>query len=209
MELFSNYIIDLMGSIPESFQLFVLFLFSFAEGIPIIGSILPGGTIAIFAGSLVEEKILSLIPTILIVGFASFFGDMTGFLIGKKFKHLKWIRKIVNNEKYQKSWDLFDRHIAIITIFGKLIPVVRSTPSLFAALRGIRTRKYLLYSFIGSMLWAFGGVYAGKAFTNYFGKKSISFIFGIVLFSISIVIIKILVKKIILAYKRKKISRNQ
>jgi len=207
MEVFSDSIIDFMRSVPESLQLFVLFLFSFAEGIPIIGSILPGGTIAIFAGSLAEQGILSPLPLILVIGFASFFGDITGFLIGKKFKHLKWIRKIVENEKHQKSWDLFDRHIAIITIFGKLIPVVRSTPSLFAAVRGIRTRRYIRYSFIGSMLWAFGGVYAGKVFTSFFGEKSISLIFGIVLISIGIVIVRIFVKQIIRKHKSNKLKK--
>jgi len=204
MEIFSNYIIDFMSSVPESLQLFVLFLFSFAEGIPVVGSILPGGTIAIFAGSLAQQGILPLVPLILVIGFASFFGDMTGFFIGRKFKHFKWIRKIVENEKHQKSWDLFDRHMAIITIFGKLIPIVRSTPCLFAAVRGVRVRRYIRYSFIGSMLWAVVGVYAGKAFTSFFGDKSISLIFGIVLISIGIVVVRIFIKQIIRKHKSKK-----
>lgn len=197
MESFSSSIIEFLMVVPTQVQLFVLFLFSFAEGLPIIGSILPGGTIAIFAGTLVQKGLLSPIITSLVIGVSSFLGDMTGFFIGKKFKHLRWIKSIVENEKHQKNWDLFDRHILIITIFGKLIPVVRSTPSILAAVRGIKTRKYILYSFIGSMLWAWVGVYAGKLIEDFFGDNAITVIFLIVVGSILFVTGRILYKKYI------------
>lgn len=196
MEAFSATIINFLSSVPQPVQLFILALSSFAEGLPVIGSILPGGTIAIFSGTLVEQGLLHPLSTSIVIGFSSFFGDMTGFLIGKRYKHLKWVRKIVDNEKHQKTWDLFDRHIAIISIFGKLIPVVRSTPSIFAAVRGINTRKYIVYSFIGSALWAFVGVYAGKLFKAYFGERAIPFLFALMILSIFIVIARALIKNI-------------
>lgn len=198
---FSLAVVTFLGSVPEPLQLFILALSSFAEGLPVIGSVLPGGTIAIFAGTLVEQGILHPLSTSIIIGLSSFSGDMTGFFVGKKFKHLKWIRKIVDNEKHQKTWDLFDRHIAIISIFGKLIPVVRSTPSIFAAIRGIKTRKYIIYSFIGSALWAFAGVYAGKLFKAYFGEKTIPFLFGLIILSITVVVFRTIIKNLYQKYK--------
>jgi len=200
---------EFLASVPIPVQFLVLGLFSYAEGLPLIGSILPGGTIAIFAGTLVHQDLLSPITTSLIIGFSSFFGDMTGFLIGKRFKHLKWVRAIVDNEKHQKSWDLFDRHIAIISIFGKLIPVVRSTPSIFAAVRGIQTRKYIIYSFIGSMLWAVVGVYAGRFLKIFLGEKAIPLILAVIVGSILVVIIRIIVKKEYKKYKHKKIEARR
>lgn len=184
MESFSQSVIVTLEAIPVASQMVVLGFFSFAEGLPVIGSIIPGGTIAIFAGGLSSKGIIAPLTASLLVGISSFLGDMTGFLLGKRFRHLKWIQAIVSHEKHQKSWDLFDRHIAIITIFGKLIPVVRSTPSVFAAIRGIRTRRYIIYSFIGSMLWGVVGVYAGNFFTNYFGERALSFILGLIVVSI-------------------------
>ena len=53
MESFSATITEFLLTVPAAAQFFVLSLFSFAEGLPVIGSILPGGTIAIFAGTLV------------------------------------------------------------------------------------------------------------------------------------------------------------
>lgn len=190
MDIFSATIINFLSGVSPFVKLSFLALFSFAEGLPVIGSILPGGTIAILSGTLVEEGIFSPFSTILVIGVSSFLGDMTGFFIGKKFKHYKWVQKIANNQKHQKGWDLFDRHIAIIVIFGKLIPVVRSTPSIFAGIRGIKVRKYIFYSLFGSILWGFAGVYLGKFLKEYLGAKVIPLLFGIIILSILFVIIR-------------------
>lgn len=202
MESFSTAITEFLISVPIGLQLLVISLTSFFEGLPVIGSILPGGTIAIFAGTLVNQGILPLFGTIFVIGLSSFGGDMVGFLIGKKFKNISWVRKIVENEKHQKNWDLFDRHIMIITIFGKLIPVVRSTPSIIAAARGVNIRKYTFYSFIGSILWAFVGVYAGNLIEKFLGKNSMLVIFLIIVFSILFVSAHLLIKKSIKRRKR-------
>lgn len=184
MDSFSEMVIATLWTVPHLVRLIILFFFSFSEGLPVIGSILPGGTIAILAGSLSVSGLITPITAFLLISIGSFLGDITGFLLGKRFRHWKWIQAIVTSDKHQKSWDLFDRHIALITIFGKLIPVVRSTPSLFAAARGVRTRRYALYSFIGSALWGFVGVYGGNLFTRYFGAKTIPFLIGLIVLSI-------------------------
>lgn len=196
MESFSTSIIEFLSQVSPKVQLLILFFFSFAEGLPVIGSVLPGGTIAIFAGTLVEQGLLSLTATSLVIGISSFFGDMTGFFIGKKFKHLRFIKRIVEDEKHQKTWDLFDRHLMLISIFGRLIPVVRSAPSILAAFRGVRTRTYIGYSFLGSMLWAVLGIYAGKLIEKFLGERAISLIFMILAASIIFVVGRILFKKV-------------
>jgi membrane-associated protein len=180
----SESILAFISSMVPTLQLVAIFLFSFAEGLPVIGSILPGGTIALLAGSLSAAGFFSPVVAFVIIALSSFAGDMTGFFAGKRFRDAGWLKRIVTHEKHQKSWDLFDRHIAIISIFGKLIPVVRSTPSLFAAARGIKTRRYMLYSFLGSVLWAFAGVFAGNILTQYLGDKAIPVILLILVISI-------------------------
>ncbi|MEY2671968.1 MAG: hypothetical protein RL687_385 [Candidatus Parcubacteria bacterium] len=201
MNSISEIIISSISSIPASIQLFVISLFSFAEGLPIVGSILPGGTIAILAGTLVEKGLLTPLLTVVVIGMSSFIGDMTGFFIGKKFKHLKWVRNLVDNEKHQKSWDFFDRHLMLISIFGKLIPVIRSTPSIFAAVRGVKARRYILYSFIGSVLWAAVGVFAGKFLEEFFGDNTISILLIAIVASISFVLVRMVIKNLYKKYK--------
>lgn len=190
MDSFSEIIINILQDIPGVLKIFVIFIFSYAEGLPIIGSILPGGTIALLAGSLSAIKVFSPITAFLCIAIGSFLGDMTGFFLSKKFKNNKFLLRITNHEKFQKSWDLFDRHIALITIFGKLLPVVRSTPSIFAAVRGIKSRRYMFYSFLGSFLWAFAGVFAGNILTKYLGNNAVVVILGILVVSIIIILIR-------------------
>lgn len=192
MEYFTNNVIHIFASTSVEIQFILLFLFSYSEGLPVIGSILPGGTIAIFAGSLSATGIFSPITAAIILSVGSFAGDMTGFLLGKKYKHTRFIQKIVYQEKHQKVWDLFDRHITIISIFGKIIPVIRSTPSIFAGARGQKTRKYILYSFIGSFIWGVTGIYAGNVLASFFGKNVLLILIWIILLTFTIFIVKFL-----------------
>lgn len=187
MDQFSNFVIQAITDIAPILQITVIFIFSYAEGLPIIGSILPGGTIALLAGSLSATGVFNAFTAFLTIAIGSFLGDMSGFFLGKKFKEHKLIKKITNHEKYQKTWDVFDRHIAIVAIFGKLLPVIRSTPSIFAAARGIKTRRYMLYSFLGSLLWSFAGVFAGNILTKFLGDKALVVILILLIGSVLIV----------------------
>jgi len=191
----SNSLILFIQSMAIPLQLFAISIFSFAEGLPVVGSILPGGTVALLAGSLSAAGYFSPFVAFLLIGLSSFAGDMAGFFMGKRFKETPFIKKIVTHEKHQKTWDLFDRHIALIVIFGKLIPVIRSTPSLFAAARGVKARRYMLLSFIGSLLWAFVGVFVGNVLTQYLGKKAIAIILIILIISIVAVIVRQIIRK--------------
>ena len=188
MQEISLFVVDYLNSISPFYQTLWISFFSFLEGLPVVGSIVPGGTIALLAGSLSVQGNLAPFVTFLFIGFFNFVGDISGFLLSKKFKHKKFIKKIVEKEEHQKNWDLFDKHIA-------LIPVIRSTPSMFAGFRGIKTRKYLLYSFTGSFLWAFAGVYLGNFLAKVFGDNAILIIFGILLVSVFLVILNHLKKK--------------
>jgi len=197
MDQFSAFVLDTLTNIPPVLQIISIFIFSYTEGLPVIGSILPGGTIALLAGSLSAKGILNPFTAFIVIAIGSFLGDMSGFFLGKKFKNHKFIKSITSHEKHQNSWDLFDRHIAIVAIFGKLIPVVRSTPSIFAAARGIKTRKYIMYSFIGSLLWAFVGVFTGNTLTKYLGDNAVSIILLVLVSSVLVVISRSYFKKYI------------
>lgn len=183
MQQFSLYLTDLFFSVPEFLRYVFVFVTSFIEGMPILGSILPGGTIALLIGSLSAQNFINPLFAVLIIAVGTFLGDMLGFIIGRKYKEASWLKRIVFHEKHQKSWDLFDRHIAMVVIFGKLLPVIRSMPSLFAAARGVVIRKYVLYSAIGSVLWAFAGVYGGNILTRVLGESAILIILGLLVAS--------------------------
>lgn len=195
MHAFSQQIVALFFSVPEFLRYIFIWIVAFIEGVPVIGSILPGGTIALLIGSLSAKAFINPLVAVLLIAVGTFVGDMVGFMIGRHYRNTPWLKRLVSHEKHQKSWDLFDRHIAIVVIFGKLLPVVRSMPSLFAAVRGIVIRRYVLYSGIGSLLWACAGVYGGNLLNKILGDNTVLVILGLLVVSGGIVLIKNYKKK--------------
>lgn len=183
MEQISLFISDTFFAFSPIARAIAVFLFAYGEGLPVIGTLLPGGTIALLVGSLSAEGFISPWFAIGLISIGSFLGDITGFLIGKKMQHWKWIARIVKNENHQKSWDVFDRNFAFIVVFGKLLPVVRSTPSFFAGARNINVPQYLFFSLLGSILWAVVGIFGGNFLSQVVGHVAIPIILGVLVIS--------------------------
>ncbi len=190
MEQFTTIATNTFFALPEALRYLGIFAFSFTEGVPILGSILPGGTIALLAGSLSAQGYVVSWLSALIIAVASFGGDMTGFFIIRRFRTNKWLMKHIGTDSKATAWEFFDRNLAIIIIFGKLIPIVRSTPALIAALRGVSVTRYVLYSALGSMLWAFAGIYGGKVLAELVGSYSLLIILGLLVIGIITFIVK-------------------
>jgi membrane-associated protein len=171
-ELFSNILFSLG---PIAREVFIFFL-GYIEGLPIIGSLVPGGTMAILIGTLSKDGYIAPLLAINLIALGSFLGDLTGFVFGKQLRKLDYVKRMMENEKNKKHWDLFDRHIALVIIIGKVLPVVRSTPSLFAGMRKIPLHRYAIYTLIGSYLWAVIGIYSGSALANILGDYAVPII---------------------------------
>ncbi len=183
MNLLHDTLIEFFFSLTPFLRDIFIFVLAFGEGLPIIGSFLPGGTIAILIGSLSGEGFINPWKAIHIIAIGSLLGDLIGFFAGRKLLHIPWVHKMVYHEKYTKTWDLFDRHSALIIVLGKIVPVIRSTPSLFAGARKMNIFKYIGYVLIGSYLWAMIGIFGGKYLQQVFGDYSILLILLILIVS--------------------------
>lgn len=181
MELLHDNLIQLFFSLSPFLRNVFIFFLAFGEGLPVIGSFLPGGTMAILIGSLSVEGFINPWIAVNLLAIGSLCGDLIGFIFGRYLLHIKYIQKIVYHEKHQKKWDLFDRHAALVIIFGKVVPVIRSMPSLFAGARKMNLLKYILYVLIGSYIWAVIGIFGGKYLGQLFGDFAIIFIIGILI----------------------------
>ena len=176
MEGINEFITNLFFSVSPLARSLLIFASAFGEGLPIIGSFLPGGTIALLIGSLSEENFINPWFAVHLIAIGSLCGDLLGFFAGMKLGKVKVIKNILEHEKHESKWDLFDRHAALVIIFGKIIPVIRSTPALFAGARKMNIWKYIGYVLIGSYLWAIGGIFGGKYLAQFFGGSTVSLI---------------------------------
>lgn len=70
-------------------------------------------------------------------------------LANSRFGHMC----LLDEHKVQVAEDFFNRHGAIATFSGRLVPAVRQLISLPAGLARMKMGKFLLYTFLGAGIW--------------------------------------------------------
>lgn len=189
MEHLSLFLFDFFSSVAPSVRIIAVFLFALIEGMPILGSLFPGGTIALLVGALSHSGFIAPVFAIVLITVGNFMGDMIGFLVGRTLGHTRWVQKLLYRESHQKHWERFDRHIIPIILLSRILPLVRSLPALFAGARGIPPHKYTLLSFGGAILWAITGIYGGNLIARVAGTMALPIILGILIVSIIVTIV--------------------
>lgn len=69
---------------------------------------------------------------------------------------------LVNREKVEKAEAYFDRHGAVSTFVGRLIPAIRQLISIPAGISRMNVGTFALFTFLGAMIW--NGVLAGLGY---------------------------------------------
>ncbi len=146
----------------------LLFLLLFVEGALFIGVLIPGSWLVFFAGFVAKITKLDIYIVFLIVFFASFLGDITGFYFGKycgkDFLHKYGRYFLIKREYIDKSGELFCNHTHKSLLFSKFNPLTRSAAPFIFGAHKIRTIKFVFASFLSSFLWTFVFVGAGYLF---------------------------------------------
>jgi membrane protein DedA with SNARE-associated domain len=182
MQRFQEVIVQNLFSLPTVAVNFFIFLLAYIESLPIITIFFPGMMVAVIIGSLTPTGVISPFVAINLIALGSFLGDITSLYAGPQLLKINWFKKFIEKEKYQKHWALFDKNIAWIIILSKVLPFIRSTPSLFAGARNISKTKYFLYTLISSYLWSALAILGGSFLGHIFGKLVIPIIFLIFIF---------------------------
>ncbi|RJF73767.1 DedA family protein [Deinococcus cavernae] len=111
-------------------------------------------------------------PGVALAGTAgSVLGTLPLYFIGKLFgeeRIIRWADRYgawltLDGDEIRKADDWFDRHGNKAVLFGRLVPGIRSLLSLPAGISEMPLPKFLIYSTIGSGVWASALAYAGYA----------------------------------------------
>jgi len=152
--MFENLIFNYVAHFSSNFGYFVIFILMVIESsfVPFPSElvIIPAG-IAAYMGS------LNIFIVILLGTLGSLIGATINYSIGYYFgrKYLLKYKKLffLNKRHLEKTESFFEKYGKIATFTGRLIPVVKQYISLPAGFSGMRYLDFILYTFLGSLLW--------------------------------------------------------
>ena len=146
----------------------IIFVFSVAESLPLIGLAIPGGVIVIASGFFVKIGILDLWPTIIIVSVGAFIGDTVAYFLGRRFGYGLLIRlgkyiffKPVHFEKAKK---VLQTHPRKAILAGRFHALTRCIMPFAAGSADLKPALFLPFAALTAVLWAIVNVLIGFVF---------------------------------------------
>ncbi len=161
-------IIANLESIIEHGGYTVLSLITILEGVPIIGSLIPGHTVVIMSGFLAKLGVFHLNFVIPIVILSAMLGDYSGFYLGKRYGYdfLKKFGKIflIKEQYIEKAKAIVSGHTGKAIILGRFNPITRPLVPLIVGASKVHINKIWLFDIMGVALWAVFSILLGYIF---------------------------------------------
>ncbi|MES2314404.1 MAG: bifunctional DedA family/phosphatase PAP2 family protein [Patescibacteria group bacterium] len=159
----------------------IIFLTVILEGLPLIGTIVPGHVAIIVGGFLAHSGIMNVWWVVAVSMVAAILGDAFGFYLGRrygiglidKFKRYFFIR----DEHIKKAQNLLLKHTGKAMILGRLSPMTRALMPFLVGIGKTSHTKFWVFNFVGAVIWVGSSVILGYGFSfgfhaaaGYFGK---------------------------------------
>ena len=145
-----------------------LFLSVLLEGVPLVGTLVPGHVAIIVAGFLVRIGVLNLWITIIISVAAAFTGDYFGYFLGRKYG-LHLIDRLkpfffITDLHIAKAQTLLSKHTGKAMIIGRLSPMTRALMPFLVGTNNTPEKKFWIFNIIGGSIWALSSIFLGYFF---------------------------------------------
>lgn len=127
-----------------------------------------------FSGYLVTTGRFNLFLVVLTGAIGNLVGSLAAYYLGywgEDHFVRKFIRKfgkyfLISEHEYDRSEKWFRKYGEAIVFVSRLLPAVRTYISLPAGIAKMNPVKFILYTFIGSLIWTFALTYIGVALGN-------------------------------------------
>lgn len=148
-----------------------LFLIVFAETGLLIGFFLPGDTLLLSAGLLIQQdkvglELWVLIPLLIA---AAIIGDAVGYQVGKHtgpriFKQED--SRLFHKDHLLRAQHFYDKHGGKTIILARFIPIVRTFAPFVAGMGRMTYRRFMAYNVVGGVAWILIFLVGGYLFGN-------------------------------------------
>jgi membrane protein DedA with SNARE-associated domain len=122
---------------------------------------LPSELIMPFAGFLAARGDLNPVLVVVAGAFGSLMGALPWYFLGRKVgadrlkdlarRHGRWIA--LTPQEIDRGRHLFEKKGALVLVFGRLVPALRTVVALPAGLARMRLAPFVLWTLVGSVLW--------------------------------------------------------
>ena len=101
---------------------------------------------------------INIVTACVLLSAAAFLGNVVGYEIGRKLgpKIYEHRGRIIKPEYFTNTEAFFAKHGAKALVLGRFVPIVRTFITLVAGVGKMDRRHFLLWSFVGAILWATG-----------------------------------------------------
>jgi undecaprenyl-diphosphatase len=158
-----------------------LFLAVILEGIPLIGTLVPGHVAIIAGGFLARVGILNIWWVLGLAITAAILGDFIGFSLGRKYgmSLIDRLKKyfFIKDSYIESVNALLSKHTAKSMIIGRFTPLTRALMPFIVGTSETPIHKFWIFNIIGAVGWIGSSVMLGYVFgigyhavSAYFGK---------------------------------------
>ncbi len=147
----------------------ILFLVIFSETGFVVTPFFPGDSLLFAVGAVAAVGNLNIFGLFLLLTLAAFAGNITNYWIGSKVGPgvFRKEKSRFFKREYLKNTQLFyEKYGSLTIVIARFMPFIRTFAPLVAGIGRMSYFKFLLYSFIGSLLWVslflFGGYFFGN-----------------------------------------------
>jgi membrane protein DedA with SNARE-associated domain len=125
-----------------------------------VGLPLPSELPLLYGGYLIWQHKISIVPAGFIAAAGALTGSMIAYAISRKVGRavvLRWGRRVLITEEHlHRSEVWFERRGPAAVFFCRMIPLARTLISIPAGIAEMEPVRFGIYSFAGSLPWAFG-----------------------------------------------------
>lgn len=147
---------------------------AFLETGAFVGLIAPGEFTVIVGGVIAGQGTIELVPLIGLTWASCILGDSVSFFVGRRlgrrFLERHGPKLKITHDRLEQVDDYFARHGGKTILIGRFIGLVRAVAPFVAGSSGMRYRRFIPYSVIGTGLWATAYLLLGYVFYRSFDR---------------------------------------
>ncbi len=146
----------------------ILFAIIFCETGLVVMPFLPGDSLLFVVGALAATGALDVQLVILLLMAAAFLGDNTNYWIGRFIgprvftQESRWL----NRRHLEKTEAFYIKHGGKTVLFARFLPIFRTFAPFVAGIGHMIYNRFVLFSFLGAIVWINSLVFLGYFFGN-------------------------------------------